>query len=62
MSRVQLALNVNDIDEAVSFYTALFGTEPAKRRPGAEQAGVERDRLLEVVDVEGELETGHGCS
>ena len=34
MSRVQLALNVNDIDEAVSFYTALFGAEPAKRRPG----------------------------
>ena len=34
MSRVQLALNVNDIDEAVAFYTALFGTEPAKRRPG----------------------------
>jgi catechol 2,3-dioxygenase-like lactoylglutathione lyase family enzyme len=34
MSRVQLALNVNDIDEAVSFYAALFGTEPAKRRPG----------------------------
>ena len=34
MSRVQLALNVNDIDEAVSFYTALFGTAPAKRRPG----------------------------
>jgi len=34
MSQVQLALNVNDIDEAVSFYTALFGTEPAKRKPG----------------------------
>ena len=34
MSRLQLALNVNDIDEAVSFYTKLFGTEPAKRRPG----------------------------
>lgn len=33
-SRVQLALNVNDIDEAVGFYTKLFGTEPAKRRPG----------------------------
>jgi catechol 2,3-dioxygenase-like lactoylglutathione lyase family enzyme len=32
--RLQLALNVNDIDEAVSFYTKLFGTEPAKRRPG----------------------------
>ena len=34
MSRVQLALNVNDIDKAVTFYTALFGTGPAKRRPG----------------------------
>jgi catechol 2,3-dioxygenase-like lactoylglutathione lyase family enzyme len=34
VSRIQLALNVNDIDEAVTFYTKLFGTEPAKRRPG----------------------------
>ena len=34
MSRVHLALNVNDIDEAVGFYTKLFGTGPAKRRPG----------------------------
>ncbi|MGP0027209.1 MAG: ArsI/CadI family heavy metal resistance metalloenzyme [Streptosporangiaceae bacterium] len=34
MSRVQLALNVNDIDGAVAFYTKLFGAEPAKRRPG----------------------------
>ena len=34
MSRLQLALNVNDIDEAVTFYTKLFGTEPAKRREG----------------------------
>jgi catechol 2,3-dioxygenase-like lactoylglutathione lyase family enzyme len=33
-SRVQLALNVNDIDEAVAFYARLFGAEPAKRRPG----------------------------
>jgi catechol 2,3-dioxygenase-like lactoylglutathione lyase family enzyme len=34
VSRVQLALNVNDIDEAVAFYTKLFGAAPAKRRPG----------------------------
>ena len=34
MSRVQLALNVNDVEEAVSFYTKLFGTGPAKRQPG----------------------------
>jgi catechol 2,3-dioxygenase-like lactoylglutathione lyase family enzyme len=33
-SRVQLALNVSDIDEAIAFYTKLFGTEPAKVRPG----------------------------
>lgn len=34
MSRVQLALNVNSMDEAVDFYTKLFGTAPAKRRDG----------------------------
>ncbi len=34
MSRVQLALNVTDIDVAVEFYSALFSTAPAKRRPG----------------------------
>jgi lactoylglutathione lyase len=34
MSRVQLALNVPDVDAAVSFYSKLFGTEPAKRQPG----------------------------
>src|SRR5215472_7275651 len=33
-SRLQLALNVTDIDQAVAFYSKLFGTEPAKRRPG----------------------------
>ena len=34
MSRVQLALNGPDIDEAVGFYTKLFATEPNKRKPG----------------------------
>ena len=34
MSRVQLALNVTNVDAAVEFYRRLFGTEPAKRRPG----------------------------
>ena len=33
-SRVQLALNVNDIGQAIAFYAKLFGTEPAKVRPG----------------------------
>src|ERR1700755_1705866 len=34
MSRVQLALNVSNLDDAVAFYTKLFATEPAKLRPG----------------------------
>lgn len=34
MSRVQLALNVADLDEAVAFYSKLFATPPAKVRPG----------------------------
>lgn len=34
MARVQLALNVDDVEEAVAFYSKLFDTAPAKRRPG----------------------------
>ena len=34
MGRVQLALNVSDVDAAVAFYSRLFQAEPAKRRPG----------------------------
>ncbi|KUI32619.1 ArsI/CadI family heavy metal resistance metalloenzyme [Mycobacterium sp. GA-2829] len=34
MSRVQLALNVDDLDEAITFYTKLFGVAPAKAKPG----------------------------
>ena len=34
MSRLQLALNVDSLDESIAFYSKLFGTEPAKVRPG----------------------------
>src|SRR6476646_849723 len=34
MSRIQLALDVDDLEQAVVFYTRLFGAEPAKRKPG----------------------------
>lgn len=34
MSRLQLALNVDDLDASIAFYSTLFGTEPAKVRPG----------------------------
>lgn len=32
--RLQLALNVSDLDRAVDFYTRMFGVEPAKTKPG----------------------------
>lgn len=34
MSRIQLALNVEDLDTSIAFYSALFGEEPAKVKPG----------------------------
>src|SRR5215218_9526592 len=34
MSRMQLALNVDDLDEAITFYSKLFSAEPAKVKPG----------------------------
>lgn len=33
-SRVQLALNVSDLEASVAFYSAMFGAQPHKRRPG----------------------------
>jgi catechol 2,3-dioxygenase-like lactoylglutathione lyase family enzyme len=33
-SRVQLALNVSDLERATAFYSDLFGVTPAKQRPG----------------------------
>ena len=34
MSRLQLAINVDDLDESIAFYSKLFGTGPAKLKPG----------------------------
>ena len=52
MSRVQLALDVSDLDGAVAFYTKLFGTEPAKRRPGYANFAIESPPL-KLVLIEG---------
>jgi len=49
MSRIQLALNVNDLDAAVDFYSTLFSTEPAKRRPGYANFAVENPPLKLVL-------------
>ena len=49
MSRVQLAINVADIDTAVDFYSRLFGTQPAKRKPGYANFAVEEPALKLVL-------------
>lgn len=57
MSRVQLALNVSNIDAAVEFYRRLFGAEPAKRRPGYANFAI-ADPPLKLVLIEGVGEPG----
>lgn len=52
MSRVQLALNVADLDGAIGFYTKLFKTGPAKVRPGYANFAV-TDPPLKLVLIEG---------
>jgi catechol 2,3-dioxygenase-like lactoylglutathione lyase family enzyme len=61
MSRIQLALNVSDIDEAVEFYTKLFGTGPAKRQPGYANFAI-ADPPLKLVLVENSNARGDGVS
>jgi catechol 2,3-dioxygenase-like lactoylglutathione lyase family enzyme len=54
MSRVQLALNVDDLTEAITFYSTLFNTEPAKVKPGyANFAVVEPPLKLVLIENPG---------
>ncbi len=55
MSRVQLALRVADLEASIAFYTALFGTQPAKRRPGYANFAIE-EPPLKLVLLEGEAD------
>ena len=52
MSRVQLALNVTDVDAAVDFYSKLFAHRPAKRKPGYANFEI-ADPPLKLVLIEG---------
>ena len=61
MSRVQLALNVSDLDEAVAFYSKLFGVEPAKRRPGYANFAI-ANPPLKLVLMETEDARGSGVA
>ncbi|MFE6719003.1 ArsI/CadI family heavy metal resistance metalloenzyme [Streptomyces albidoflavus] len=53
MSRAQLALNVPDLDASVAFYSRLFGTEPAKLRPGYANFAL-TEPPLKLVLIQGE--------
>jgi len=57
MSRVQLALNVSDIEGSIAFYTKLFGVGPAKVRPGYANFAIP-DPPLKLVLFEGAGEPG----
>ena len=57
MARVQLALNVADLDAAISFYSKLFSTEPAKVRPGYANFAI-AEPPLKLVLIEGQGEPG----
>lgn len=56
MSRAQLALNVNDLDDAITFYSKLFNTAPAKVKPGYANFAV-TEPPLKLVLIEN---PGHG--
>jgi catechol 2,3-dioxygenase-like lactoylglutathione lyase family enzyme len=58
---VQLALNVSDLDAAVAFYSKLFSTEPAKRRPGYANFAVAEPplKLVLIEDPEAEGRLNH---
>ncbi len=58
MSRVQLALNVDDLESSIAFYSVLFGAEPAKTRPGYASFAV-AEPPLKLVLIQN---PGHGGS
>ena len=47
--RVQLALNVDNLEEAVTFYSNLFGVEVNKRKPGYANFAIDKPPLKLVL-------------
>ncbi len=47
--RLQLALNVKDLDRAVDYYSRLFGASPHKRRPGYANFAIDNPALKLVL-------------
>jgi len=57
MSRIQLALNVSNLDEAIDFYSKLFRATPAKVRPGYANFAID-EPPLKLVLMEGAGKSG----
>jgi catechol 2,3-dioxygenase-like lactoylglutathione lyase family enzyme len=57
--RVQLALNVSELDAAIEFYTKLFSSAPAKVRPGYANFAIV-DPPLKLVLIETPDNRGSG--
>ena len=60
MSRVQLALNVADLEASIAFYSAMFGVEPHKRRPGYANFAIDEPPLKLVLIEVPEADRGSG--
>src|SRR6478752_2462734 len=62
MSRVQLALNVADLDASIAFYSKLFKTEPHRLRPGYANFAISEPPLkLVLIEVPADART-HGTA
>ncbi len=60
MSRVQLALNVADLEASVEFYSTMFGVQPHKRRPGYANFAIAEPPLKLVLIEVPEADRGTG--
>jgi catechol 2,3-dioxygenase-like lactoylglutathione lyase family enzyme len=61
VSRLQLALNVSDLEEAIGFYSKLFSAKPAKIRPGYANFAI-AEPPLKLVLIEDPAARGEGVA
>lgn len=60
MTRVQIALNVSDLESSITFYSSIFGVGPHKRRPGYANFEVSQPPLKLVLVETDEATRGSG--
>ena len=54
MSRIQLAFNVENLDQSVAFYGTLFATSPAKVKPGYANFAISEPLKLVLIENPGQ--------